>query len=72
MSSASIDNVFSKLSKEGFLIKKCRGAYLLNPKYFFKGTLSDRTKIEYNIVMEPKDREIQEDIDRMNKQLKEQ
>lgn len=72
MSSASIDNVFSKLSKEGFLIKKCRGAYLLNPKYFFKGTLSDRTKIEYNIVMEPKDREIQEDIDRMSAEFKRQ
>lgn len=53
---ANIDNVFSKLNKAGFLIKKCKGAYLLNPKYFFKGTLSDRTKLQFNIVVEPKER----------------
>lgn len=66
---ANIDNVFSKLCKMGFLIKKCRGTYLLNPKYFFKGTLSDRTKIQYNIMVEPEENQIQEDIKRMNEQL---
>lgn len=69
---ANIDNVFSKLSKDGFLIKKCRGTYLLNPKYFFKGTLSDRTKIQYNIVVEPKERELRESIEQLNRQFTEQ
>lgn len=69
---SNIDNVFSRLNKMGFLIKKCRGAYLLNPKYFFKGTLSDRTKIQYNIMVEPEERQIQEDIKRMNEQLAKQ
>lgn len=66
---ANIDNIFSKLCKMGFLIKKCRGAYLLNPKYFFKGTLSDRTRLQYNIVVEPKEKELQKDIEAINKQL---
>lgn len=50
---ASIDNAFSYLSKNGYLIKKCRGMYLLNPKYFFKGRLSDRSKINIHFVVEP-------------------
>ena len=44
-----IDNAISQLSKYGFLIKRCKGEYMLNPKYFFKGTISDRTKLQYNI-----------------------
>lgn len=52
-SDACIDRAFTQLCKEKLLIRKCRGEYLLNPQYFFKGTLSDRTKIMYNIVVEP-------------------
>ena len=50
---ASIDNAISHLCKVGLLIKKCRGEYLLDPRYFFKGKLSKRSKIMYNIVVEP-------------------
>lgn len=50
---ASIDNAISYLSKEGFLIKRCRGTYLLNPKYFFKGRLSDKSKIDLHFKVEP-------------------
>lgn len=44
-SDACIDRAFSQLCSANLLIRKCRGEYLLNPKYFFKGTLSDRTKL---------------------------
>lgn len=54
---ASVDNAISYLSKNGFLIKRCRGAYLLNPKYFFKGRLSDKSKIDIHFRVEPKQSE---------------
>ena len=54
-SDASIDNAISYLNKEGLLIKKCRGEYMLDPRYFFKGRLSKRSKIMYNIVVEPEE-----------------
>lgn len=54
---ASIDNSISYLSKHGFLIKRCRGAYLLNPKYFFKGRLSDKSKIDIHFKVEPGNKE---------------
>lgn len=50
---ASIDNAISYLNKEGFLIKRCKGVYLLNPKYFFKGRLSDKSKIDIRFKVEP-------------------
>lgn len=49
---ASIDNAISYLGKQGMLIKKCRGEYLLNPRYFFKGRLSDRSKLNINFIVE--------------------
>ncbi len=51
--SASIDNAISYLGRNGYLIKKCKGAYLLNPKYFFKGRLSDKSKIDIHFKVEP-------------------
>lgn len=58
-SDACIDKAFTKLCKENLLIRRCRGEYLMNPQYFFKGTLSDRTKILYNIVVEPMDNSLE-------------
>ena len=58
LSDASIDNNISQLCKAGLLIKKCRGEYVLNPNYFFKGSLSQRTKMMMNFMVEPN---IQED-----------
>ena len=52
LSDASIDNNISSLCKTGLLRKKCRGEYLLNPEYFFKGTLSQRTKILTQFIVE--------------------
>lgn len=53
ISNAAIDNAVSALCKKGFLIKKFRGEYLLNPQYFFKGRLSNRSKVRVNYVVEP-------------------
>lgn len=52
-SNALIDNAFSKLNKEGIIIKQCRGTYMLNPEYFFKGSLSSRSKILFTYKVEP-------------------
>lgn len=71
-SDACIDRAFTQLCKEGLLIRKSRGEYILNPQYFFKGTLSDRTKIIYNIVVEPKKRKRQEDIAELDKLFQQQ
>ena len=52
-SDANIDNAISALSKKGLLLKKHRAEYMLNPEYFFKGSLSDRSKIDLRFVVEP-------------------
>lgn len=54
LSDASINNAINKLYKAGMLQKKCRGKYTLNPKYFFKGTLSNRSKLQLNVIYETK------------------
>lgn len=50
LTDGAIDVIMHYLTKEGMLIKKCRGVYMLNPKYFFKGTLSKRSKLELKVV----------------------
>lgn len=45
ISNNTIDLYFHQLTKEGFLVKLCKGKYMLNPKYFFKGTLNDSAKM---------------------------
>lgn len=52
-SDANIDNAVSVLCKKRMLLKKHKGEYLLNPEYFFKGTLSNRSKIDLRFVVEP-------------------
>lgn len=43
----TIKNAINSLVKKGMLLKdpKYKSIYYLNPKYFFKGKLSDRTKL---------------------------
>ena len=53
ISDTSIDVIISRLTKLNILIKKCRGMYLLNPEYFFKGRLSDRSKLQFSVVVDP-------------------
>lgn len=57
ISSAAIDNAISALCKKGMLIKRHRGEYLLNPQYFFKGRLSNRSKVQVNYIVEPDNNE---------------
>ena len=35
------------IGKQYVLISKDIGSYILNPEYFFKGNLSDRSKLKY-------------------------
>lgn len=39
VSNSTIDNSFNKLTKYGALIRECKGAYKLNPKWFFRGNI---------------------------------
>ena len=45
-----IDGAIHKLYTEGMLIRRCKGSYFLNPSYFFRGTLSNRSKLQYQIL----------------------
>ena len=53
LSNGVIDLAVHNLCKKGFLIKKCRGKYMLNPDFFFKGTISNRSKLVCNIEYNP-------------------
>lgn len=55
ISDGAIDNCISILSKQELLIRKCRGEYLLNPNYFFKGSLSNRSKLKTVFQVDPTD-----------------
>jgi hypothetical protein len=49
MSDAVIDKAIHVLHKEGMLIRRCKGNYFLNPNLFFRGTLSNRAKLQCQI-----------------------
>lgn len=55
VSGATIDNAVSTLCKKGLLIRKHKGEYLLNPKYFFKGRLVNREKAMVNSIKKEQD-----------------
>lgn len=57
VSNAVIDNAISSLCKKGFLIKRFRGEYLLNPQYFFKGKLTSRSKVKVHFTVDSKAKE---------------
>lgn len=50
LSDSVIDKAIHRLAKEGMLKKRCKGNYFLNPHYFFRGTLSNRAQLQYNIL----------------------
>lgn len=52
MTNATIDKAIHILYKEGMLLRRCKGSYFLNPDYFFKGTLSDRAKLQYCVTLD--------------------
>ena len=53
MSDSTIDTAIYHIAKEGFMTRISKGKYRLNPKYFFMGTLSDRSKLQLKILVEP-------------------
>lgn len=55
ISDGAIDVIIHRLAKEHILLKKCRGTYMLNPRYFFKGRLAEKSKLELRMVTNPSD-----------------
>lgn len=49
LTDTTIDKAIHVLCKQGFLSRQCKGSYFLNPELFFKGTLSNRAKLKYNV-----------------------
>ena len=52
---SAIDVIIHNLAKVNILIKKCKGTYMLNPQYFFKGRLAEKSKLELRMVTNPKE-----------------
>lgn len=48
----AINLYISRLCKKDLLLRKGRGRYMLNPKYFFKGTMTDRSKLRMTLETE--------------------
>lgn len=66
VSDSTIDLAFSTFVKRGLLIRVCKGLYELNPSYFFRGKLSDRTHIKYSFEVDPSDKAKEESIEDKN------
>lgn len=49
LSDSVIDKAIHTLNKEGMLRRRCKGNYFLNPVYFFRGTLSGRSQLQYKV-----------------------
>lgn len=54
MSDANIDACFSEFVKKNILRRICRGRYALNHNYFFRGKLSDRSRLAFKVEVDPK------------------
>ena len=50
---SAIDVIIHNLAKANILLKKCKGTYMLNPQYFFKGRLAEKSKLELRMVTNP-------------------
>ena len=53
ISDSAIDVIIHYLAKSNILIKKCKGTYMLNPEYFFRGKLAEKSKLELKMVTSP-------------------
>ena len=48
-------NVYvSRLAKQNIIIRYCRGGFILNPKYFFKGTIAKKSRLQLVATYEGK------------------
>lgn len=54
MSDSAIDGAFSYLVRHNMLRRICKGEYELNHRYFFRGRLSDRSRLAYKVEVDPK------------------
>ena len=53
LTDSAVDVIIHRLAKANILIKKCKGTYMLNPQYFFKGKLADKSRLELRMVTNP-------------------
>ena len=53
MSDGTVNNCITQLVNKELLIRKNRGRYMLNPKYFFKGKITERTRLVHKLIYEP-------------------
>lgn len=49
LTNESIDHAVSSLCKKEFLIRICKGVYVLNTKYFYEGKVDDKTSFKHTI-----------------------
>lgn len=49
VSVSTVDVYISKLCKKEMLIRVSRGKYMLNPRYFWKGVITDRSKLLFKL-----------------------
>lgn len=54
MNDNAINIAISKLKAKNILIMMCKGTYLLNPKYFLKGTMSKKSRMQLITEYTPK------------------
>lgn len=52
MKDNAINVYFTRLAKKDFLLKRGKGTYMLNPKYFYKGSLSSRSHLLFTLESE--------------------
>lgn len=48
-----INHAFTELKKKEILLRQCRGVYKLNPVFFFKGSLTQRSRLLAHIEFVP-------------------
>lgn len=48
-SESAVGKYINTITSKGYMIRICRGEYLLNPKYIFKGYLTDRSNVKLMI-----------------------
>lgn len=49
LTNGAIDVYISNLAKANLIIKRCRGKYLINPEFSFKGTLTDNSRLRLEL-----------------------
>ena len=55
ISNGAINLYIHRLAEQMVIIRYCRGTYVLNPKYFFKGTITKKSRLQLIATYETQD-----------------